>query len=116
MKKLVFKFFNANECIIDEACDYIIKNSFIEFDVRNAKYSFFLGDNFYFSKEDGEGVFELISNHKEKMCNYTLKEGNYKMDIDLSYFDYKQEGNEHTILYTLESDEEALKKIILSFD
>ena len=113
MKKLNFIFKNSTEVIYDCEVPYTLSDGFVCFKYDNSDYMFKLDDNLEFRRRTSESEFKLICRDGLPTCNYFINELNSTVDVGVIDFEYKIVDGEYYIKYTLESDEENEKSIIL---
>lgn len=115
MKKIKFVFKNNDDILYDLSIPYEKKGEFISFLIEEVSFKIKLSDDFELYRITDEYRFLLKANSEGKSCQFYLVEIDSTFDIDILFFEYIKEGSKHFIKYSVASDEENIKTIILSF-
>lgn len=114
MANFVFK--NGENVVYDSDVDVTVLGNKYIFSVDSEMFEVELKGNKFISltKVNNDSIFEIKECEDRMISTYTLKEQNFKFDIELLDFEYKIEEDKYIIKYLLSSEEESPKSIILS--
>lgn len=116
MKKLNFTFKNDEDIIYKESVFFEKIGDYYTFNIDNNKFEICLDSFIHFKKITNSDIFEIIKKNDTFQALFTLREENMTFEVLLNDFEYKIKERNYIIKYTLESDPESIKTIILSID
>lgn len=109
---LNFTFKDGESVLYDVKIPYREEDGFIIFEVDASKFKFKSEKN-HFVKEDEDAIFEIKEVDGHIKCVYTLKDEELCVEVKVLHFEHIIGEKEHTLKYTIESDEDREKCIIL---
>lgn len=117
MKKLNFILTSDNDVICDEHCDFTYDQTFYKFNLDSFKINVkFDEKKFYFKRETNDDIFEIDYDiNSINSCIY-LKSHNLKIPVTIKNISYDYKTGEIKFSYEIESDEGAIKTILISFE
>lgn len=113
MNLLNFTFKDGDDTLYSLDVPYKKEETYFIFSVEKENFKIKLDGDLHIIKENEESIFEIIERENYLKSLYSLKKTEVTLDMEILSLEYKCEDGEYTIKYTLSSDEERDKCIIL---
>ncbi len=115
MNRISFTLEDDKKVIYNDTVEYNFSENYYNFKINEDSFFIKLVPFFYLKKVNSSHIFELQNDQDKTLSKITLIAENLSFDINVSYFKYEIADKKHIIKYSLESDEEKCKKIVLFF-
>ena len=108
--KIDFTIIKNNEYIIDRKSIKCIYNNKIIFLIDNTKYRLY---EYILEKETQDDL--IILDFQNNNCKIKLKKENYELILNINVIKYEKKDNILNIQYSIETEEDVVNTIIISF-
>lgn len=108
--KIDFTFIKDNEYIINRKNIKCINNTSLIFMIDKTKYKLY---EEILEKETADDLITI--DFKKKNCRILLKKENFYLNLNINVIKYEKKDNILNIKYSIESEEDIINTIIISF-